>query len=92
MTARSLRLRKLARRLRSVHDRIAAMNYLQERAAAGEIVTGLIYVDHEPHDLHDHLETVEKPLNELGEGALPGLGGARALERGFALRGWAEHC
>ena len=47
----------------------------------------------DPHDLHDHLDTVETPLNELGEKrALPRLRGARALERGFALRGWAGRC
>ena len=36
------------------------MNYLQERHAAGEIVTGLLYVDPQAEDLHDHLNTVER--------------------------------
>jgi 2-oxoglutarate ferredoxin oxidoreductase subunit beta len=63
-------------RLRKLHpdydpaDRLSAMSYLQERHAAGEIVTGLLYVDPEAHDLHDHFETVERPLNELGEAEL----------------------
>src|SRR5215831_5163161 len=57
------------------HDRGRAMAYLQERAHAGEIVTGLLYVEREADDLHDHLETVERPLNELGEKELcPGAG------------------
>jgi len=60
-----LRLRKIAAHY-DPSDRIAAMNYLQERAAAGEIVTGLLYVDPEGQDLHDYLNTVDKPLNELG--------------------------
>src|ERR1700761_488053 len=37
-----LRLRKLAENY-DPHNRIAAMNFLQERQAAGEIVTGLLY-------------------------------------------------
>jgi 2-oxoglutarate/2-oxoacid ferredoxin oxidoreductase subunit beta len=61
------------------HDRLAAMTYLQERAAEGEIVTGLLYVDREPEDLHAHLETVELPLNALGEAEL--CPGAAELER-----------
>jgi 2-oxoglutarate ferredoxin oxidoreductase subunit beta len=55
------------------------MNYLQERHAAGEIVTGLLYVDPEPRDLHGHLATVERPLNALGEAEL--CPGAAALDR-----------
>jgi 2-oxoglutarate ferredoxin oxidoreductase subunit beta len=49
------------------HDRVHAMTYLAERAAAGEIVTGLLYLDRDPDDLHHHLETVAEPLNMLGE-------------------------
>jgi 2-oxoglutarate ferredoxin oxidoreductase subunit beta len=46
-------------------DRIAAMNYMQRHHAQGEVVTGLIYVDPEPHDLHQHLNTVLMPFNVL---------------------------
>ena len=46
------------------------MTYLQERQAAGEVVTGLLYVDPTPRDLHDHLDTVETPLNGLSEADL----------------------
>ena len=49
------------------HDRVAAMAYLQERHQAGEIVTGLLYLDPESNDLHDALKTVKAPLNSLGE-------------------------
>jgi len=48
-------------------DRIAAMNYVQEHQARGEVVTGLLYVDPRAHDLHEHLETVEAPFNTLAE-------------------------
>ena len=48
-------------------DRIGAMNYLQQRKAPGEIVTGLLYVEPDADDLHAHLNTVDMPLNRLGE-------------------------
>jgi 2-oxoglutarate ferredoxin oxidoreductase subunit beta len=47
------------------HDRVKAMTYLQQSHAAGEIVTGLLYVDKEPTDLHAALNTVKAPLNTL---------------------------
>jgi len=61
------------------HDRLKAMTYLQESDAAGEIVTGLLYVDREPEDLHAHLDTVATPLNALGEQEL--CPGSAALEK-----------
>jgi len=73
-----LRLRKLAPDYDPV-DRIKVMHYLQERAAAGEVVTGLLYVDPQAEDLHAHLHTVETPLNQLTEREL--CPGAVALER-----------
>jgi 2-oxoglutarate ferredoxin oxidoreductase subunit beta len=63
-------------RLRKLHEdydptnRIAAMNYLQERQAAGEIVTGLLYTHPESEDLHDAQHTVLRPLNALGDAEL----------------------
>ncbi len=50
-----------------VHDRLAAMAFLQKHAAKGQVVTGLLYVDAEAEDLHSHLNTVAAPLNALGE-------------------------
>ncbi len=73
-----LRLRKLHTDY-DVHDRISAMTYMQERHAAGEIVTGLLYVDPDPHDMHMHMNTVATPLNALDEAAL--IPGAAALEK-----------
>ena len=58
------------------HDRIGAMTYLQSRAAAGELVTGLIYRDRTPSDMHANLNTVDRPLNQLNEKELcPGTKG-----------------
>ncbi|MFY9698187.1 MAG: 2-oxoacid:ferredoxin oxidoreductase subunit beta [Rhodoplanes sp.] len=50
-----------------IHDRLAAMNFLAVHAAKGEIVTGLLYLNPAPEDLHDHTHTVETPLNSLTE-------------------------
>ena len=47
-------------------NRIAAMHHLQERGAAGEVVTGLLFVDPQAVDMHEHINTVDRPLNQLG--------------------------
>ena len=73
-----LRLRKLAQDYDPT-DRVKVMNYLLERAAAGEVVTGLLYVQPDATDLHEHLHTVDVPLARLTERDL--CPGAVALER-----------
>jgi 2-oxoglutarate ferredoxin oxidoreductase subunit beta len=55
------------------------MSFLLHHAAEGQIVTGLLYVDSDPDDLHQHLATVETPLNALGEKEL--CPGSATLER-----------
>ena len=62
-----------------VHDRLAAMTFQQQHAAKGQIVTGLLYVAPETEDLHGHLNTVDAPLNALGENEL--CPGAAALDK-----------
>ena len=47
--------------------------------AEGQIVTGLLYMDKDPVDLHSHLATVETPLNALGDKEL--CPGSAAPER-----------
>jgi 2-oxoglutarate ferredoxin oxidoreductase subunit beta len=66
-----LRLRKLG------HDydptyRLGAMAHVQE------IATGLLYITETEGDLNDRMNTVETPLNALGDGEL--VPGARALD------------
>jgi 2-oxoglutarate ferredoxin oxidoreductase subunit beta len=61
------------------NDRLGAMSFLQRNAAEGQIVTGLIYVDPEPEDLHRHFNTVDAPLNSLSEKEL--CPGSVALEK-----------
>src|ERR671938_492006 len=55
-----LRLRKLAVDY-DPHDRVSAMTYLQQRHAAGEVVTGLLFVEADHGDLHEFLDPVETP-------------------------------
>ncbi|HKT53960.1 MAG TPA: 2-oxoacid:ferredoxin oxidoreductase subunit beta [Caulobacteraceae bacterium] len=74
-----LNLRKLAAHY-DPSDRARALAYLSERAAEGEIVTGLIFVDPTPRDLHDNLQTTTKPLNTLTDRELtPGSAALEAL-------------
>ena len=72
-------------RLRKLHtgydptDRYAAMSYMQQHAARGEVVTGLLYLDALATDLHCALNTSAAPLNSLGVGQL--CPGSAALEK-----------
>jgi 2-oxoglutarate/2-oxoacid ferredoxin oxidoreductase subunit beta len=72
-----LRLRKLESDYDPT-DKKGAMTYLQECQAAGEIVTGLLYLDPEPESLHERLRTVAVPLNTLSSREL--CPGSAALE------------
>ena len=74
----TLRLRKLADDF-DPRDRIGAMNHIMAHQAKGEIVTGLLFIDNDAGDLHDHLDTVPTPLNRLDATTL--CPGASALER-----------
>ena len=49
------------------HDRVEALHYIQTRQAQGEVATGLLYVENDPMDCHDILNTVKAPLNSLSE-------------------------
>jgi 2-oxoglutarate ferredoxin oxidoreductase subunit beta len=60
-------------------DRTSAMNHVQKHQAKGVIVTGLLYVQTGATDLHDHLDTIEVPLNRLTEREL--CPGALMLEK-----------
>ena len=72
-----IRLRKLAESYDPT-DRLAAMAYLQERRVAGEVVTGLLHIQEGSRDLNDRMNTVDAPLNSLGEKEL--CPGAKAIE------------
>jgi 2-oxoglutarate ferredoxin oxidoreductase subunit beta len=72
-----MRLRRLADDFDPT-DRVAAMNYIAQHQALGEVVTGLLFVDPHPEDLHAHLNTVETAFNRLDEAAL--IPGSKALD------------
>lgn len=73
-----LRLRKVAPD-HDPTDRLGAMAAMQLRAAAGEIATGLLYVDPAAKDWHAAQRTAAVPLNALGEKDL--CPGAVALQK-----------
>ena len=75
----TIRLRKLAEDYDPT-DKAGAMNNLQERHAAGELVTGLLYLKTETRDLHERMNTVAAPLNSLGAADLcPGAAAMPAI-------------
>lgn len=79
-----LKLRKLASDY-DVTDRTQAMSFLQHHRSLGEIVTGLLYIDPAADDLHDGQNTIEKPLNALGDAELC-PGSAALAELNASLR------
>src|SRR5690606_12279783 len=46
-------------------NRGAAMQYIQEQSASGEIVTGLSYIDVNEHEMHEIMNTTNSPLRDL---------------------------
>ncbi|MFL6679848.1 MAG: thiamine pyrophosphate-dependent enzyme, partial [Burkholderiaceae bacterium] len=77
-------------RLRKLHadydatDRYAALSYMQQHAAQGEIVTGLLYLDPLAGDLHASLNTVAAPLQSLGRDTLcPGSAVLQKINAGL---------
>jgi 2-oxoglutarate ferredoxin oxidoreductase subunit beta len=64
-----LRLRKLAQGY-DAGDRLSAMAHIAQHESRGEILTGLLYVNGEARDLHQHLNTVDTPLNRLTDAQL----------------------
>ncbi|MBM3740323.1 MAG: 2-oxoacid:ferredoxin oxidoreductase subunit beta [Acidobacteria bacterium] len=61
-------------------DRGKVSAYLRERAAAGEVVTGLLYVDESQPDMHEMSQTVATPLVNVPYSKLcPGSGALSKL-------------
>jgi len=46
-------------------DRLKAIDQIGQHHAKGEVLTGLLYLDPEAEDLHEHLNTVGVSLNKL---------------------------
>jgi 2-oxoglutarate ferredoxin oxidoreductase subunit beta len=73
-----LRLRKLQTDYDPT-DRNAAMNYMHQHSARGEVVTGLLYLDALATDLHTALNTSTRPLNSFNAPEL--CPGTKTLEK-----------
>jgi 2-oxoglutarate/2-oxoacid ferredoxin oxidoreductase subunit beta len=79
-----LRLRKLAQGY-DAGDRLAAMTHIATHESRGEILTGLLYVNASAEDLHEHLRTVDAPLNSLNARELcPGAAALAAINAELA--------
>ncbi len=65
-------------------DKASVFRYLSDRAAKGEIVTGLLYLDQGKGDMHTVAGTCKKPLNELDYAELnPGAEKLASIMSGF---------
>jgi 2-oxoglutarate ferredoxin oxidoreductase subunit beta len=65
-------------------DGYSAREKLSESKQNGQILTGLIYIDPKTKDLHEIINTVDRPLNQLSEEDLyPGDGYLEVINEGF---------
>lgn len=77
----SLRLHKLLDH-HDPRDKKSAFNAVQEAKSRNEILTGLIYIDPQPRDLHGMLNTSDSPLRDLDEKKLcPGSAALEAINK-----------
>lgn len=66
------------------HDRISAINAVKHAQHRKELLTGLLYVDHDSQELHDILGTTSQPLNTLGTSTLcPGNDALKSINAGL---------
>ncbi len=79
-----MRLRKLHPEY-DPHDKVGAVSYLEAHRMKGEVVTGLLYVEEDPTDLHVSQNTVDVPLNILSDDDLV-PGNAALMEFNASLR------
>lgn len=78
-----IRLNKLAKDWDPL-DKRSAINAMMNAREKGELLTGLLYMNPETHDLHHTLNTAEAPLNTLTEQVLcPGSSILRELNAEF---------
>ncbi len=67
-----------------VHNRRSALDLIQEYKSHGKILTGLMFLDTESADLHETIETVNRPLRNLTEKDLcPGNGALQTINASF---------
>jgi 2-oxoglutarate ferredoxin oxidoreductase subunit beta len=65
-------------------DRRAVVSYLQDRQSAGEVVTGLLFVDESAEDVHELNHTTQTPLTRVPyERLCPGAEALARMQEGF---------
>jgi 2-oxoglutarate ferredoxin oxidoreductase subunit beta len=65
-------------------DRFSAINAVQAAKRKGEILTGLLYIHPESSELHEILDTTEKPLNALVQSEVcPGADALAGINESF---------
>lgn len=63
-------------------NKLNAINHIQKSEKEGNILTGLLYIDEESQDLHEVLNTVDNPLNNLCEDDLcPGSSALKEINK-----------
>lgn len=78
-----LRLRKLEDSY-NPRSRVDALSYVQRALEEGDVVTGLLYLEEDPADLHEVLETPEVPFSALTESDLcPGSESLDSINASF---------
>jgi hypothetical protein len=60
------------------------MNLLKESAAAGELLTGLFYINSKSQPLEERLELSSRPLTQGGEEVRPSAEDLTAILKAFA--------
>ena len=67
-----------------IHNRRATLDLMQEYKSQGKILTGLMYLDTNSADLHETIETVNRPLRALSEKELcPGNSALETINASF---------
>ncbi|MCH7829427.1 MAG: 2-oxoacid:ferredoxin oxidoreductase subunit beta [Proteobacteria bacterium] len=65
-------------------SRAAAFKYLRERSNAGEIITGLLYLDESRSEMHELMGNVDTPLSQLPlDGLHPGKEELKNIQNRF---------
>ena len=49
------------------YDKENALHHINQYKKQGKIATGLLYINQSTSDLHELLDTVDKPFNSLGK-------------------------
>jgi 2-oxoglutarate ferredoxin oxidoreductase subunit beta len=62
----TLRLRKITPDYDPA-DKAGALAFIEQKNQAGEVATGLLYLDPLPQDLHASMNTSQRPLNQMAE-------------------------